>query len=1093
MSRPPKACHLYRQGFCRFGDSCIFSHEIIQSPSVAPTVAGPSSDALSHGVNDGSNTVKHTQRRPNPHRNGRKNPQAQNTNNAPSSAASTDNGERITAARRAPKNARNLTAANLAIHISNVTPNPIPQQPKHMPGNDNKATKNPRRPKKNPGRKENPEEQLVPKSIEPKERGSAQQGPANSNHQKKGAGRGNKKPENNASSRKGQAQNPQKLHQVATPAAKSPTVRIEEEVERLLNTAVPEKEREENDKPQEFGPICVQSERFMGNGRIVTYGPGFAVKSIILSYDASPTIILEGLPVANTRQHIRQIFEPLWQTFEEGQQDFTIHQITKGNKQQATVHFQTVRIATAVLEWLNTRQDIHAFKHQFLRPVHYSEYTAQIELHWYLPSRAARVWFVSSEQMTAALNKARSGEGIFGNRRTKPLPQTPRPRAPTQYALLYVGLDHDCTEEELRASIGDMHSLAWQPAKTTASGEDIINYVRSLFDGITLKEFKVLSKAKDPKQRAIVEFYTTNVAEEVYERLIKDKHDFLGGPGTLKIEAVNYMATFRIPQDIWKVLKTDIQDLEEDMKKLGENRAKLGRITESAAQFIHVRVVGKDRHNVFLLRNSIQKLLYGETTFQEYGKRLWNSKISHDSGRVLHNIQAIANAVIHHDPWNQFTTIFCSPQNLERAKQSLKNQYDLLLNQSNDIPVNYNNLSLPRIAAVIAHYGSDKASYDPERQILKVSCSPAELSKVRQLLGDPSKARPKRLDKGKQNAIIDVDCLICLETAETPVKDSCGHMYCTECLQNYFNSTLDTRRFPISCIGENCNAPFSFEFIHSLLSQADIDKILRTACDVYVQQNPDKYRYCPIADCGSVYATPNANETTGNVFNCQNCFSTLCTACNTEAHKNQTCLEYQISINPELDQQMFERWKGGANVKNCPREGCLATIEKNEGCEHMHCVLCNTHFCWMCLWIGASGNAVYEHVSTCVPDVRDAGRVEVEEVREFPERQFEFIPLHGRVGWPQLLVQERENMERINRQRAERDRILDQERENMARINRQRAERERILNQEREERETRERNLRRFVDQYERERVLREQRQQRERAQAQEQGFCTVM
>jgi hypothetical protein len=809
----------------------------------------------------------------------------------------------------------------------------------------------------------------------------------------------------------------------------------------------------------------------------VAFGPGLAVSSIMLSHDASPTIILEDLPVTTTRPDIRRIFDPPVGIFEK-EEDFKLLQNTKGTKQQATVHFRTVRTSTAIFEWLTTRPYSHPFKYQFLRPVHYSEYTAQIELHWFLPSKAARVWFVSSEQMTAALDRARSGEGIFGNRRTKPLAQTPRLRAPTQYALLYVGLDLDCTEEELKASIGDMHSLAWQPAKTTASGEDILNYVRSLFDGISLKEFKVISTAKEAKQRAIAQFDAANIAEEVYERLSKDKHDFLGGPGTLKIEAVNYVATFRIPPDIWNVLRTDIQRLEADMMKRGDQRAKLGHTADYASRFIHLRVMGKDRRNVFLLRTAIQKLLYGETTFQEYGKPLWNSEICSDSSRTLHAIQTSAKVVIHHDAWNRFTTLYCSPQNLVRAKEQLKQHYDRLLNWPNNIPVHFSNLSLPRIAAVIAHYGSDKASYDSNRQILTVCCSPAELTKVHQILGDPSKARPKRHDKGKQNATTDEDCLICLDTTEEPVKDSCGHIYCTNCLQNYFKSTLDTRQFPIRCIGENCNAPFSFEFIQSLLSQADIDKVLRAACDVYIQQNPDKYRYCPVADCGSVYATPNANDTPGNVFNCRNCFSTLCTACNTEAHKNQTCWEYQISINPELDQQMFEEWKGSANVKNCPREGCLATIEKNEGCEHMHCVLCNTHFCWMCLWIGASGNAVYEHVSTCVPDNRDARRVEADEVRILPARRLVFG-----------------EQDRINRQRAERDRIiLNQERENLDRFIRQRAERERILNQEREQRDM---NWQRYQEQLQRARA-REQREQREREwrereQAQGGGFCTIM
>ena len=34
------------------------------------------------------------------------------------------------------------------------------------------------------------------------------------------------------------------------------------------------------------------------------------------------------------------------------------------------------------------------------------------------------------------------------------------------------------------------------------------------------------------------------------------------------------------------------------------------------------------------------------------------------------------------------------------------------------------------------------------------------------------------------------------------------------------------------------------------------------------------------------------------------------------------------------------------NTKVCP--GCNSCVEKDEGCNHMQCTICNTHFCWIC-------------------------------------------------------------------------------------------------------------------------------------------------
>jgi len=57
----------------------------------------------------------------------------------------------------------------------------------------------------------------------------------------------------------------------------------------------------------------------------------------------------------------------------------------------------------------------------------------------------------------------------------------------------------------------------------------------------------------------------------------------------------------------------------------------------------------------------------------------------------------------------------------------------------------------------------------------------------------------------------------------------------------------------------------------------------------------------------------------------------------------------------------FFKWKTQRNtsVKSCPN--CRATIEKDDGCNHMTC-RCGYHWCWLCVAI-IDPNNLTQHFS----------------------------------------------------------------------------------------------------------------------------------
>lgn len=48
-------------------------------------------------------------------------------------------------------------------------------------------------------------------------------------------------------------------------------------------------------------------------------------------------------------------------------------------------------------------------------------------------------------------------------------------------------------------------------------------------------------------------------------------------------------------------------------------------------------------------------------------------------------------------------------------------------------------------------------------------------------------------------------------------------------------------------------------------------------------------------------------------------------------------------------------------IKKCPN--CGEGIQKNEGCQHMTCLKCNSHICWNCLKFFKTSKECYDHLA----------------------------------------------------------------------------------------------------------------------------------
>ena len=216
-------------------------------------------------------------------------------------------------------------------------------------------------------------------------------------------------------------------------------------------------------------------------------------------------------------------------------------------------------------------------------------------------------------------------------------------------------------------------------------------------------------------------------------------------------------------------------------------------------------------------------------------------------------------------------------------------------------------------------------------------------------------------------------CPVCYDTIDQPYRLACGHAYCYSCLRHFLLSALDTKQFPLSCIGDEgkCGRPIPLPVIQRFLVPAQFKRLLEVSFLDHLGRHPEKFRYCATPDCPEIYSLEF--DSGDGIFRCRSCFVSICVSCR-EEHDGFSCEEWKIHRDPETQERLLEGWaKGNQDVKKCPK--CDILIEKNGGCHHMTCPKCAVHICWKCMGVFRADH-IYDHMELVhggMLDVDEAG------------------------------------------------------------------------------------------------------------------------
>jgi hypothetical protein len=481
-----------------------------------------------------------------------------------------------------------------------------------------------------------------------------------------------------------------------------------------------------------------------------------------------------------------------------------------------------------------------------------------------------------------------------------------------------------------------------------------------------IEGYDIVSQPNSRKVKAIIRFKTAVAALDAVRDHNGRIQTFLGG-SKIFLQPI-YTANFKIAPEIHRAVSKELSSLSAEQPQGVQVRVFSGGVGSSHT-LATVRITGQDKKEVSVAKAMVGKIVRGQL-FQKTkgepgeGEPIWDPFWATADGiQKITEIGRETKTFIFCDKRKSQLFLFGAAENQEKAMRRLHESMASIAEKGHELAlegVAWKKVMRGGLQALQEKYGLDKVKVNVVKRCIVFVGAPTELAEVLKSLEDTK--------KGESSAAEGADgdyCPICFDTAENPTQfASCQHAYCLSCLQDYIKSTIATRKFPITCVGEAaggsvCGCALDIPVLATILSPIEFDAILSSAFTDHIRCHSEEYSYCPTPNCNTVYRSITGD---GNVFSCVDCLLEICTSCNVEGHDGMTCADFRLfKHSDEKADRAFEEWKKRNGVHSCPT--CGTDIQKESGCNHITCASCKAHICWKCLKVFQVGGEVYEHMN----------------------------------------------------------------------------------------------------------------------------------
>lgn len=480
---------------------------------------------------------------------------------------------------------------------------------------------------------------------------------------------------------------------------------------------------------------------------------------------------------------------------------------------------------------------------------------------------------------------------------------------------------------------------------------------------VTVREIK----PKTVKGMAFVNFAEADDFQYVATHLTQGTPFFLDGNPV--VVTVDLKATINISERVYAAVKDDIDVYIMEAKQTFPNTSISMKQLKNGNAI--VEICASSTADMATIKVGIHKITDGDLLECERNDA-FVKLFTRDARQYLKKVEQELKSVVMVDD----RTMSIRVQGTARSKTLtfIKiNEYLGMMAESSEkeIALKGNNNPVGFMKALIVQYGADLEKLKSECRLLSINLKHRLHSII--LNGDEAaidsallkieeiKVQLSKHPKGASDESLP-ECPICLCEIELSVLvrlEFCGHSYCQSCLNSQVQSAVKDHQFPIECAAEDCSQPIVLKDIRQQITKGSLSMkpLAAAAVSCFVGKNRESFRFCTTPDCEMVYRVSED----GRQFQCIDCGTRLCTTCHIQFHDGLTCAMYKSAKTGEGNVDMWIRENPGAR-KKCPK--CQIGIEKIEGCNHMTCLACRSHICWVCLKYYSSSGECYGHLQS---------------------------------------------------------------------------------------------------------------------------------